>query len=64
MVAIVSMLDDAHTWLQLRDGWRVSEEQAAWAARWGTEALLARLSNEQAAEQKKPLSVSRRRRKS
>ncbi len=46
-LAIVSILDDAHTWRQLRDGWRVSRDDAAWAARWALQTLLAQLEREQ-----------------
>jgi AcrR family transcriptional regulator len=52
VVAIVSMLDDAHAWRQLRDAWRIRPADAAWAARWATRALLARLAEEQAAQSK------------
>jgi AcrR family transcriptional regulator len=43
MIAIVSMLDDAHTWRQLRDVWRIRAEDATWAARWAMQTLLEQL---------------------
>jgi AcrR family transcriptional regulator len=43
VIAIVSMLDDAHTWRQLRDAWRIRAEDATWAARWAMQTLLGQL---------------------
>jgi hypothetical protein len=45
VLAIMSMVDDAHTWRQLRDAWRLSADDATWAARWALEALLAQLAH-------------------
>jgi AcrR family transcriptional regulator len=42
-LAIVSMLDDAHTWRQLRDAWHIPGEHAAWAAQWAMQTLLTEL---------------------
>jgi hypothetical protein len=46
VTAIVSMLDDAHTWRQLRDAWRIPPDDAMWAARWAMQTLLAQLGTE------------------
>jgi len=46
VIAIVSMLDDAQTWRQLRDAWRVPQADATWAARWAMHTLLAQLAKE------------------
>ena len=46
VIAIVSMVDDAHTWRQLRDVWRVPQADATWAARWAMQTLLAQLAEE------------------
>ena len=47
VIAIVSMLDDAHTWRQLRDVWRVPQADAMWGARWALKTLLVQLAQEQ-----------------
>jgi AcrR family transcriptional regulator len=63
VLAIVSMLDDAHTWRQLRDAWRVPAEDAAWAAQWALATLLAELSREHRPEPRRPFSKSRKKRR-
>jgi AcrR family transcriptional regulator len=53
VVAILSLVDDAHAWQELRDEWRLPLSDAAWAAEWALQALLERLDTD-AKNAKKP----------
>jgi AcrR family transcriptional regulator len=46
VMAVVSLLDDAHSWRQLRDAWRVPQQDATSAARWAMQTLLAQLARD------------------